>query len=74
MREPHVMITTDLHSCYDRIVHNVAGLVCQKHGVQDSPIQMLVDTLRNSVNNVRTAYGDSDRSYKSEDVPFQGTG
>lgn len=66
LRDPSVMMTTDLHSCYDRIVHSIASLTARKHGVQMQPITMMLETLRQSINMVRTAYGDSDRTYGSE--------
>ena len=65
MQDSSVFVTTDLHSCYDRIVHTVASLTARRHGVEMSPIIMMLETLRKSINLVRTAYGDSDRTYCS---------
>ena len=74
-RQPAAMITTDLHSCYDRIVHTVGALSSRKNGVQPEPIRMMIDTIQNCTNSVRTAYGDSERSYGcTPDDPFHGTG
>ena len=74
-RRPASIITTDLHSCYDRIVHTVGALSTRKHGVQNEPIRMMINSLQNSTNSIRTAYGDSDLSHKSTpDQPYHGTG
>ena len=74
-RQPATIITTDLHSCYDRIVHTVGALCSRKQGVREEPIKMMIDTIQNCTNSVRTAFGDSDRSYGcTPDDPFHGTG
>ena len=74
-RQPATIITTDLHSCYDRIVHSVASLSAQKNGVQPEPIHALIDSLQNSSSSVRTAYGDSTRTHESTpETPYHGTG
>ena len=44
-RQSAAMITTDLHSCYDRIVHTVGALCSRKNGVQEEPIRMMIDTI-----------------------------
>ena len=74
-RQPASIITTDLHSCYDRIVHTVGALSARKNGVQHEPIKMMIDTLQQSTNTIRTAFGDSERSHNSTpDRPYHGTG
>lgn len=74
-RQPATIITTDLHSCYDRIVHTVGALSARKQGVSIEPIQMMIDTIQNCSNSIRTAFGDSERSYGcTPDEPFHGTG
>ena len=74
-RQPASIITTDLHSCYDRIVHSVGALSARKNGVQPQPIQMMIDTLQKSTNTIRTGFGDSERSHSSTpEQPYHGTG
>ena len=74
-RQPAVFMTTDLHSCYDRIVHTVASLSSQKYGIQPEPIKMLIYSIQHSTSNIRTGLGDSERTYSSDpDDPFHGTG
>ena len=73
-RQPASIITTDLHSCYDRIVHTVGALSARKNGVQPQPIQMMIDTLQKSTNTIRTGFGDSDLSHSSSpEQPYHGT-
>lgn len=74
-RKPATIITTDLHSCYDRIVHSVGALSARRNGVQPEPIRMVVDTLQHSENTIRTGFGDSDRAhYSTPERPYHGTG
>lgn len=74
-RQPASIITTDLHSCYDRIVHTVGALSARKNGVQHEPIKMMIDTLQQSTNTIRTAFGDSEVSHSSTfERPYHGTG
>ena len=74
-RQPATIITTDLHSCYDRIVHTVEALSSRKHGVQNEPIRLLIDSLQNSTSTIRTVYGDSELSHNTTpDQPYHGTG
>ena len=74
-RKPATIITTDLHSCYDRIVHSVGSLSARRNGIQPEPIKMMIDTLQHSENTIRTGFGDSDRSHRSTpERPYHGTG
>lgn len=53
----------------------MGALSSRKLGVSIEPIQMMIDTIQNCSNSIRTAFGDSDRSYGcTPDDPFHGTG
>lgn len=59
----------------NRLVHMVGALSTRKHGVQIEPIRILINSLQNSTNIIRTAHDDSDLSHKSTPVqPYHGTG
>jgi hypothetical protein len=73
-KRPGVLCSNDLKSCYDRIVHTVASLSLQGIGLQESEIVCMFSTLQNLEHTIRTAYGDSDKTYGGDlwVIPMQG--
>jgi hypothetical protein len=73
-KTPAVLCSNDAKSCYDRIIHSVASLCFQHQGVPEAPLVCMLSTLQNMTHTIRTAYGDSTRSYggRSWATPIQG--
>ena len=69
-----VIISNDAKSCYDRVAHNVAILSMRRWGAPKSTVTSLFKTFQQATHNVRTAFGDSTRTYdsKSGAIPLQG--
>jgi Reverse transcriptase (RNA-dependent DNA polymerase) len=76
LKWPAAMSMSDLKSCYDRIVHSIASLAMQRIGTPIPPIFHMFNTIQNLKHFVRTAYGDSKRSFGGHlwAVPCQGVG
>lgn len=62
-RQSLAMASSDLKSCYDRIVHSAASLAMQKNGVSANTIETMFQTIQQCQHYIRTAYGDSQQSY-----------
>ena len=62
-RQALAMASSDLKSCYDRIVHNAASLAMQKNGVSKQAAHTMFSTIQLCQHYIRTAYGDSSKSY-----------
>lgn len=62
-RQPYVMTSCDLKSCYDRINHSSASLALQRIGVSPQEIISMFHTIQTMSHKVRTAYGESKTSY-----------
>jgi hypothetical protein len=63
IRQALAMASSDLKSCYDRIVHNAASLALQKNGVSQETVSTMFATIQQCQHHIRTAYGDSSKSY-----------
>jgi hypothetical protein len=67
----------DLKSCYDRIVHNAAALTLRRVGMREPDVTSMFKTIQHMTHTVRTAFGDSTRTYEANDpsfrLPVQGT-
>ena len=67
----------DLKSCYDRIVHNAAALTLRRVGMKEPDVTSMFQTIQKMKHTVRTAFGDSTRTYVANDpayrLPVQGT-
>jgi hypothetical protein len=55
--------SNDAKACYDLIGHAQASLCMQRQGVPKSAVQCLLTTLQEAMHCVRTAYGDSTKTY-----------
>jgi hypothetical protein len=74
-RTPLATIDNDAKSCFDRILCNVAMLVSQYFGAPTKDCTLQSTTLQNKEFKIRTALGDSLRTYKdSLSSPIYGTG
>ena len=58
--------SSDLKSCYDRIVHSFAALAMRRAGAAESATVSMFKTLQKLRHKVRTAFGDSDESFGGE--------
>ena len=69
-------MSNDAKSCYDRILHSIASLAMQRQGVAPENIICMFTTIQNLRHTVRTAFGDSDKSFKQEiwAAPLHGVG
>ena len=57
------MTMSDLTGCYNRIIHNAAALVLLRLGLSHAKILFMLKTIQRMVHRVRTAFGDSERTY-----------
>ena len=64
----------DAAQCYDRIVHSLSILLCQKEGAPLSSLMMMFGVIQSMTYFIRTTFGDSNTSYGGkQNVPFQGS-
>ena len=64
----------DAAQCYDRIVHSLSILLCQREGAPISSLLMMFGVIQSMVFFLRTTFGDSNMSYGGlQPVPFQGS-
>ena len=64
----------DAAQCYDRIVHSLSILLCQKEGAPLSSCLMMFGIIQCMTYFIRTTFGDSKGSYGGhQETPFQGT-
>ena len=62
-KQAMALASSDLKSCYDRIVHSAASLAMQRVGISQQVIQTMFDTVQKCEHKVCTAYGDSKNMY-----------
>jgi Reverse transcriptase (RNA-dependent DNA polymerase) len=67
MRQCGVICSTDLKSCYDRIVHSVATMSLRRWGADINTLQSAYGTLADLRFRIRTAFGDSEASFQGSD-------
>jgi exonuclease III len=76
-RSALVVCSTDLLSCYDRIVHSAASLAMQSVGIPMEVMHAMFSTIQGCRHKVRTGLGTSSRTYggivQGED-PLMGVG
>ena len=64
----------DAAQCYDRIVHSLSILLCQREGAPISSLMMMFGVIQSMVFYLRTTFGDSSLAYGGlQSVPFQGS-
>jgi len=61
------MAMSDLTGCYDRIIHNAAALVLLRIDLSHAKIHTMFKTIQRMVHRIRTAFGDSERTYGGDD-------
>jgi hypothetical protein len=65
----------DAKSCYDRIICNLAMIISQYYGMSQNMAALQATTLKKMKFRLRTALGDSARTYQhSPETPIHGTG
>ena len=74
-RRPASVTSTDAANCYDRMLHSVISISSQRLGLPLAVLLALLRPLQESKHFIRSAYGDSTKSYGGKrDIPYQGTG
>jgi hypothetical protein len=74
-RTPLGTLDNDAKACYDRIVMNLALMLCQKHGVPQSACLMVALALVTASYSIKTGFGVSEGTYSSTDAqPTHGPG
>ena len=75
-KTPGAILSNDAKSCYDRILHNIASMAMQRQGVHPSNIICMFTTIQNLTHTVRTAFGDSKKSFHQNiwAAPLHGVG
>jgi hypothetical protein len=76
LRIPGAICSSDLLSCYDRIVHSFASICLQRMGVPQEPIVSMFSTIQSLHHHIRTVHGTSSRSFSGKDwaIPIHGVG
>ncbi len=74
LKRPGAICSNDAKSCYDLIGHTQASLAIQSLGVPRAFVDCLFTTLQEGIHKVRTAYGDSEKTYggKVLGIPIHG--
>ena len=73
-RRAGIIAGVDAAQCYDRIVHSLSILLCQREGAPISSLLMMFGAIQSMVFYLRTTFGDSLTSYGGlQDIPFQGS-
>jgi hypothetical protein len=67
-----VLIVLDAKSCYDRISPPIASPALARQGTPQCFVDMMFGTIAKMKHHVKTTYGNSARSYRSEDGDFHG--
>ena len=62
------LCSSDLTGCYDRIVHTAAALALLRLGIRHSKIHSMFDSIQRMVHKVRTAFGDSEKTYGGDEM------
>ena len=57
----------DLSSCYDRVTHTPAMLAMSSYGIPMQPLTSMFTTIQNCKSYIRTAFGESVRSFGGHD-------
>ena len=75
-RRPGILISNDAKSCYDRMVHSAISLALQRMGIQQGPIESMLEAIQKLKHFVRTGHGDSDEFFDCSEltIPCQGSG
>ena len=62
------LTSSDLASCYDRIIHTAAALALLRVGIPHNRINSMFSTIQRMVHQIRTMYGDSEITYGGDDI------
>ena len=62
------LTSSDLASCYDRIIHTAAALALLRVGIPHKRIKSMFSSIQRMVHQIRTMYGDSDITYGGDDI------
>ena len=64
----YAITSCDLISCYERVVHTAISLALLCLGIKTEKIFSMFYTIQHMIHRVRTAFGDSDKSYGGDDI------
>ena len=67
-RLTYSLCSSDLAGCYDRIVHTAAALALLRLGIRHTKINSMFESIQRMVHKVRTAFGDSEKTYGGDDL------
>ena len=74
-KTPGTLTMNDLMQCFDRMTHNACAIATRRFGVNPYVVQSMIYTIQKMRHFIRTAYGDSRRSYGDDNInPLQGGG
>ena len=73
-RKAAIICSNDAKGCFDRIVHIVAYIALRRFGVGRQPILGMIKAIQEMTHHIRTAFGDSDKTYGNDPTkpPLQG--
>ena len=74
LRRTCAIAGVDAAQCYDRIVHSLSSLLCQKEGVPLPSILLMYGAIQSMTYFLRTQFGESTGHYGGcNEIPFQGS-
>ena len=74
-KTPGTLTMNDLMQCFDRMTHNACAIATRRFGVNPFVVQSMITTIQKMRHFIRSAYGDSRRSYGDDkENPLQGGG
>ena len=73
-RKAAIICSNDAKGCFDRIVHIVAYIALRRFGLARQPILGMLKAIQEMTHHIRTAFGDSERTYGNDPnrPPLQG--
>ena len=72
-RKPAMLCSNDARSCYDRIVHSIASMACQRLGLPPEPVTCMLVTIQEMEHHIRSSFGTSESMMSNQlPTPFQG--
>ena len=58
-QHPMILVSNDVKSCYDQLVHSITSMVMKRLGMPIEPIRCMLVTIQNMKHYVRTDFGKS---------------
>ena len=67
-RKYFALTSSDLASCYDRIIHTAAVLALLRAGIPHTRINSMFSSIQRMVHQIKTMYGDSTITYGGDEI------